>query len=85
MKMINNFKTYFTSSMRLLPVLLVAVLLSACEVDDTQEIATFKKRYSNEIGIHLTGLTQKTGEELKTNANDVNLKKSRHNNSNFNQ
>lgn len=42
MKMIINFKKNFTRSLQLLSVFLVLVVMSACEVDDTQEVVTFK-------------------------------------------
>lgn len=40
--MIINFKKNFTRSLQLLSVFLVLVVMSACEVDDTQEVVTFK-------------------------------------------
>ncbi len=40
--MIINFKKYFTGSPQLLALLMAIVLLAACEVDDTQEVVTFK-------------------------------------------
>jgi len=42
MKMTIKFIKYFKGSFRLLPLLLLVVLISACEVDDTQEVVTFK-------------------------------------------
>ena len=42
MKMTIKFIKYFKGSFRLLPLLLLVVFISACEVDDTQEVVTFK-------------------------------------------